>query len=84
MNRARTDFKYINPLYRALMLLLPCEHFAKEDTESAWKDTVRKAVEVGKEHWRRKGPTVDFEKMVQNEVDSMRRDRKTSTGKPDA
>ena len=84
MNRARTDFKYINPLHWALMLLLPCEHFAKEDTETVWKDTVRKAMEVGKEHWRRKDPTVDFEKMVQNEVDSMRRDRKTSTGKPDA
>ena len=71
MNRVRTDFKYINPLHWALMLLLPCEHFAKEDTETVWKDTVRKAMEVGKEHWNRKDPTVDFEKMVHNALDSI-------------
>ena len=72
MDDVRTGFKYINPLHWALMLLLPCEHFVKEDTETVWKDTVRKAMGVSKEHWRRKNPTVDFEKMVQNEVDSIK------------
>ena len=60
------------PLHWALMLMLPCEHFVKVDREEVWKDTARKAKAISKEHWKRKDPTVGYEKMLQDAIKSIR------------
>ena len=83
MNHAITDFKYINPLHWALMMMLPCEHFVKESNRNkVWDDTVRKAMQITEEHLKREDPTVDFEKVMQKALSSVKqRDRRAITQK---
>ena len=72
MSRAKSGFKYINPLHWALMLMLPCEQFVKADTLEVWQDTNRKVHAISKERWKRRNPTVDFEKTLQNAIKLIR------------
>ena len=72
MDDAKTDFKHINLPHWALMLMLPCEQFLKADREKVWKDTVRKALTISKEHLKREDSRADYEKMLQNTFNSIR------------
>ena len=73
IERARTEFKYINPLHWALMLLLPCEQFVKESNRNkVWDDTAKQAMEISEEYEEQKDPAVDFEKAFQDALDSVK------------
>lgn len=72
IENARTDFKYTNPLHWALMLLLLCEQFVKEDRQEVWKDTAREAMEITKECEEQKDLMADFGNVFQNAVDSVK------------
>ena len=74
IEKARTEFKYINPLHWALMLLLPCEHFVKEDRNQVWNDTAREVMEIAKEYEAQRDPTMGFEKAFQDALDSVKQD----------
>ena len=43
VNRSRTKFKYIEPHHWALMMMMPCEQFVKEDVTKIWADMVDRA-----------------------------------------
>ena len=43
----------------------------KVDKDDVWRDTVRKAKANYKEHWKRKGAAMDFEKMLENTLGSI-------------
>ena len=72
IENVRTDFKHINPLHWALMLLLPCEHFVKEsDRNKVWDDAAKQAMEIAKEYEAQKDMR-NFEKVFQDTVDSVK------------
>ena len=84
MNRARSDFKYINPFHWALMMLLPCEQFVKADTIDVLRDTVRQIKAVGKEYLERKDPTVDVEKRLQCAIECAKESGGAATASKEA
>ena len=74
IERARTEFKYINPLHWALMLLLPCEQFVKESNRNkVWDDTAKQAMEISKEYEEQKEAMRDDVEMLRDKFDSLDR-----------
>ena len=82
IERARTEFKYINPLHWALMLLLPCEQFVKESNRNkVWDDTAKQVMEIAKEYEEQKDAMGGDVKMLRDKLDSL--DRRDSQQVPD-
>lgn len=67
---ARTEFKLIEPRHWALMMLLPCEQFAKEHKCRAWRNAMNQSTELFKDYVVKHG-TPEHVRMLRDRLDSL-------------